>query len=57
MPAELSDEDLTIDFAEHTQPDDRAAVIVTAPLTKNEKWTAFQPFELIVFVDGKRVSA
>ena len=34
------------------QPGDRAAVIVTAPLTTNETWTAFQPGELKVFVDG-----
>ncbi|MCZ2498955.1 class II glutamine amidotransferase [Xylophilus sp. Kf1] len=56
MPAELADEDLTIDFAEHAGIQDRVAVIVTAPLTKNEKWTAFEPFELIVFVDGQRVT-
>jgi len=34
--AQLSDEDLSIDFAQHTQPTDRVAVVVTAPLTTDE---------------------
>ena len=35
------------------RPDrDRAAVIVTQPLTKDEDWIAFEPDELKVFVDG-----
>ena len=51
----LSDEDLTIDFSEVTTPQDRVAVIVTQPLTTNETWTAFQPGELMLFVDGKPV--
>jgi glutamine amidotransferase len=46
------DDDWTVNFAEVNQPGDRAAVIVTAPLTRNENWTAFQPGELKVFVDG-----
>jgi glutamine amidotransferase len=32
-------------------------VIVTAPLTRNEIWTAFQPGELKVFVDGLPLEA
>jgi predicted glutamine amidotransferase len=56
LTAELSDEDLSIDFAQHTTPDDRVAVVVTAPLTVNETWTAFAPGELAVFVDGQRRS-
>jgi len=51
--AELADEDLTVDFDAHTAPDDQVTVIVTAPLTKNETWTAFQPSELRVFVNGR----
>jgi glutamine amidotransferase len=54
LTAELSDEDLSIDFAKHTTPSDRVAVVVTAPLTTNEAWTAFAPQELAVFVDGRR---
>ncbi len=54
VTAQLSDEDLEIDFAQHTTPHDRVAVVVTAPLTTNEEWTAFEPGELHVFVDGQR---
>ena len=50
--ATLSDEDVSVNFAEHTAPSDRVAVVVTAPLTTNEQWTAFTPGELKVFVDG-----
>jgi predicted glutamine amidotransferase len=51
--ASLSDEDLSVDFSQVTTADDRVAVIVTAPLTNNETWTAFRPGELKVFVDGR----
>ena len=51
--AQLQDEDLAIDFAEHTTPNDRVAVIATQPLTTNEQWTAFCCGELRVFVDGQ----
>ena len=54
MPAQLADEDLQIDFARHTTPRDRVAVVVTAPLTTTEHWTPFEPGELAVFVDGVR---
>ncbi|CAN5763243.1 class II glutamine amidotransferase [soil metagenome] len=50
--AALSDEDVSIDFSQHTNPNDRVAVVVTAPLTTNEEWTAFKSGELKVFVDG-----
>ena len=50
--ATLSDEDVSVNFAEHTAPSDQVAVVVTAPLTTNEAWTAFVPGELKVFVDG-----
>ena len=50
--ASLSDEDLSVDFSQHTTPNDRVAVVVTAPLTTNETWTPFAPGELKVFVDG-----
>jgi glutamine amidotransferase len=53
--AQLADEDLSVDFAQHTTPSDRVAVVVTAPLTSNEQWTPFQPGELKVFVDGAAV--
>lgn len=48
----LADEDLSVDFSQVTTPNDRVAIIVTAPLTTNEQWTEFAPGELKVFVDG-----
>ena len=53
--AQLQDEDLAVDFSHHTSPNDRVAVVVTAPLTTNEHWIAFAPGQLRVFVDGERV--
>ncbi|MDB5916569.1 MAG: class glutamine amidotransferase [Massilia sp.] len=52
VTAQLSDEDIKVDFSQVTTPDDRVAIIVTEPLTTNERWTEFQPGELKVFVDG-----
>ena len=50
--ASLQDDDVTVDFAEHTAPSDRVAVVVTEPLTRDESWSPFAPGELRVFVDG-----
>lgn len=50
--ARLSDEDMSVDFSQVTTPNDRVAVIVTAPLTTNETWTPFAPGELKVFIEG-----
>ncbi|WP_372659198.1 class II glutamine amidotransferase [Hydrogenophaga sp.] len=50
--ATLMDRDWTVNFADLNHPGDRAAVVVTTPLTNNEQWTAFLPNELKVFVDG-----
>ena len=50
--ARLADEDLAVNFAEHTTPDDRVAVVATTPLTSDEAWTPFAPGELKVFQDG-----
>jgi glutamine amidotransferase len=52
VTAQLSDEDVSVDFSQVTTPDDRVAIIVTEPLTTNERWTEFEPGELKVFVDG-----
>ncbi len=54
--AHLADEDLSVDFSSETTPNDKVAVIVTAPLTKNEEWTHFRTGELKVFVDGECLS-
>jgi len=50
--ATLSDEDLSVNFAEHTGVNDRVAVVVTQPLTTDETWTAFEPGRLYAFVGG-----
>lgn len=50
--AHLADEDLAVDFSKETQPSDKVAVIVTAPLTHDEQWQRFARGELKVFVDG-----
>ena len=50
--ASLRDDDVSIDFALHTSPRDRVAIVVTEPLTRDEAWSAFAPGELRVFVDG-----
>jgi predicted glutamine amidotransferase len=55
LTAKLSDEDVSVDFSQVTTPQDRVAVIVTAPLTTNESWTAFAPGELKLFIDGAPV--
>ncbi|MGE0672097.1 class II glutamine amidotransferase [Methylibium sp. Pch-M] len=55
--ARLQDQDLTVNFAEHTTPNDRVAVIVTEPLTADEDWQAFAPGELRVFQDGQALDA
>ncbi len=51
--ATLADQDLSIDFAQLAQVDDRVAVVVTAPLTTDEAWKPFEPGELRLFVDGR----
>ena len=50
--AHLKDQDVTIDFSQLTTPDDRVAVIATAPLTDNETWTPIAPGTLLTFRDG-----
>ncbi|WP_295748869.1 class II glutamine amidotransferase [Undibacterium sp.] len=55
--ATLSDEDIAIDFAAVTTPQDKVALIVTAPLTCNEHWTPFGAGEFKVFVDGDVLAA
>jgi predicted glutamine amidotransferase len=51
--AALVDEDVNINFAEHTSVHDRVAVVVTAPLTSNEVWVQIPPGQVVVFVDGQ----
>lgn len=53
--ARLIDDDLAIDFAEVTTPDDRVAVIATLPLTRDETWSQFAVNELLMFREGRIV--
>ncbi len=55
--AQLTDDDVRVNFAELAQPTDRVAVVVTQPLTTDEVWTAMAVGTLEVFVDGQCVSA
>jgi glutamine amidotransferase len=50
--AKLQDDDISVNFAELTTPNDRVAVIVTEPLTCDEEWTALAPGELLAFANG-----
>ncbi len=54
--ARLMDQNVSVDFAELNGPEDRAAVIVTLPLTADETWARFEANELITFVDGTPVA-
>jgi predicted glutamine amidotransferase len=54
--AKLADEDLSIDFARNTTPDDKVAVVVTEPLTINEDWMRMAAGDLKVFVDGEALA-
>jgi glutamine amidotransferase len=50
--ARLIDDDVIIDFAEHTTPNDIVTVIATQPLTNNEEWHKMQPGEAQLFKKG-----
>lgn len=50
--ARLSDAELSVNFAEHTTPNDVVSVIATEPLTDNEDWFRLEPGELLVWRDG-----
>ncbi|TDO16523.1 MULTISPECIES: class II glutamine amidotransferase [Halomonas] len=50
--ASLSDAELTVNFAEHTTPNDVVSVIATEPLTDNEEWVSMMPGELLVWQAG-----
>ena len=52
--AQLSDEDVVLDFSRETEQD-KVAVIVTSPPTTNETWTAFGKGALLVFEQGRQL--
>jgi glutamine amidotransferase len=51
--ATLADDDVRIDFSDVTTPRDRVVVVATAPLTRDEVWTAGTPGTLWVFSKGR----
>lgn len=51
--AHLKDEDLSVDFSEVTTPDDRVALIATAPLTDNELWNPLPVGRVAMFFEGE----
>jgi glutamine amidotransferase len=51
--ATLRDADVTVDFAQHTTPRDRVAVVATLPLTRDEVWTTGVPGTMWVFRRGR----
>ena len=53
--ARLVDEDLQIDFADETSPDDVVTVLATTPLTADEQWHVLAHGVLAVFRAGERV--
>lgn len=53
--AHLVDEDVAIDFAKVTTPNDRVAVIATLPLTDNEHWGQLAQDECVCFHQGQIV--
>lgn len=54
--AELSDAELTVNFAEHTTCHDIVSVVATEPLTCNEEWVRMVPGELLVWRHGRIVA-
>ena len=50
--AKLLDDDVAIDFAAVTTPNDKVAVIATLPLTVNETWQQLAINELVMFEGG-----
>ena len=50
--AHLLDDDVKVDFAAVTTPNDKVAVIATLPLTVNEQWSQLAVNELVMFHKG-----
>jgi predicted glutamine amidotransferase len=48
----LADKDMMVDFAPHTGPSDRVAIVATEPLTRNEPWEAMEAGQLMTFTAG-----
>jgi predicted glutamine amidotransferase len=55
-PARLVDDDMEVDFAKETTPDDVVTVLATRPLTTDEQWHPVDRGTLAVFRDGERIA-
>jgi glutamine amidotransferase len=53
--ASLVDADLSMDFAQTNNPEDRLCVVATQPLTRNENWQQMQPGQLLWMEEGRIV--
>ncbi|MCP9268271.1 class II glutamine amidotransferase [Xenorhabdus sp. XENO-1] len=53
--AKLLDQDVEIDFQQHTHPDDVVSMIATQPLTGNEDWQRIEPGCYELFHLGERI--
>ena len=51
--ASLIDEDLEVDFAKETTPNDRVTIVATRPLTRNETWTQIRENTTLVLRAGQ----
>lgn len=51
--ATLADDDLSVDFASLTGPEDVVTIISTEPLTRDECWQQLQPGEALLLVRGE----
>jgi len=49
----LHDADVRVDLAELNGPQDRLAIVVTEPLTRNENWIRLEPGALVTFAEGR----
>ncbi|OOS23127.1 class II glutamine amidotransferase [Moraxella pluranimalium] len=50
--AKLSDGEMTINFQDVTTENDKVTILVTVPLTDNEKWQQLAVDECVIFKDG-----
>lgn len=53
--AKLIDEDVEIDFQQHTRPNDVVTIVATNPLTSNENWHKVEPGYSVLFRRGQKV--
>mgnify|MGYP003347251002 FL=1 len=53
--ATLADDDLSVDFAQLTRPEDVVTIISTEPLTRDEDWLPLQPGEALLLRRGEIV--